>query len=334
MGNHPAEKLNTEIHSPHPSICICGAGELGSRYLQGLTKLASKVRIKVVDPSDASLATAQRRWVEAGGSHSPHSVEWASVIEPLCKPLDLVIISTSAFERASLISYVSKSLSPRYWIIEKVLAQSSTEVEIIKIDIAKASGAWINTPRRLTDWHRKLKTQFAGQGPLYVSKRGFLWGLACNSIHFIDLISWWSGESLVAIDTSRVDSEWIQSKRAGYFEATGTLVAEFSGGTKLFMTSELGECEEFLKVNLTNGDSWLIDEKEGLAKDLRGIKIYGRLEYQSELTAPMVAEILDNGTCALPSFKESAKQHCIFLDAMLAHWNRTRYRKDQRIPIT
>jgi hypothetical protein len=322
------------VTSSCPSICIVGAGQLGSRYLQGLARIDSALKIYVVDPSDASLATAQRRWVEAGGSHSPHRVEWVSLIEPLSKPIDVVIISTSAFERASLISSISKSTSPRYWIIEKVLAQSSAEVEIIKMDIANASGAWVNTPRRLTDWHRKLKTQFAGHGPLCVTKQGMLWGLACNSIHFIDLVSWWTGESLLAIDTSRVNSDWIQSKRAGYFEVAGTLVAEFSGGSKLFMTSSLDRCEESLEVSLINGDSWLIDETEGLAKNVKGIKLFGRLEYQSDLTAPMVTGILDTGTCALPTFEESAKQHCIFLDAMLTHWNRTGYRKDQRIPIT
>ena len=28
-----------------------------------------------------------------------------------------------------------------------------------------------------------------------------LWGLACNSIHFLDLLDWWTGEKIVSINT-------------------------------------------------------------------------------------------------------------------------------------
>ena len=55
------------------------------------------------------------------------------------------------------------------------------------------------------DWYKKLKNKFYDLTPLKVEMRGGLWGLACNSIHFIDLISWWTGENVISIDSKKLD---------------------------------------------------------------------------------------------------------------------------------
>lgn len=316
------------------NVFLVGAGQLGSRYLQGLAKSELQLQIRVVDTSETALARSHQRWLEAGGSQSKSQIELKTTIGSLNSPVDLVIVSTPAGGRAALMSSLARNTSASYWVIEKVLAQSSEELEEIYEATAVAKGCWVNTPRRLMTWHKELKSVFSYNGPIRVSKDGGLWGLACNAIHFIDLVSWWSDEGLAAIDTSGLDAEWIPSKRVGYFEVTGTLVAHYSGGSELIMRSKVSASNDLLKVNIANGDRWLIDETNGSAQSSSGIHINGRLEYQSELTAPMVTEILTNGTCGLPTLKESSAQHAIFLDAMLNHWNRSRNSNDRKVPIT
>jgi len=315
-------------------VLLVGAGQLGSRYLQGLAKSELHLQIRVVDTSEAALATSHERWLEVGGSQSGSHIELHTTIGSSFNTVDLVIVSTPAGGRAALMSSLARNISPSYSVIEKVLAQSPQELEEIYKATADAKASWVNTPRRLMAWHKALKSVFSNNGPIRVLKDGGLWGLACNAIHFIDLVSWWSGESLIAIDTSELDSGWISSKRVGYFEVTGVLVAHYSGGSELIMSSREPASQGVLQVNITNGDCWLIDEANGSAQSSTGIHINGRLEYQSELTAPLVNEILTNATCCLPTLKESSAQHAIFLDALLNHWNRSHNSNDKRVPIT
>jgi hypothetical protein len=183
-------------------------------------------------------------------------------------------------------------------------------------------------------WHKTLKQRFAGRGSLKVSYSGGLWGLGCNSIHFIDLLSWWSGEIPVSIETSNLDTPWISSKREGYFEVTGLLVVRYSRGSTLSLYSNPITQATPLKVELADGICWWVDEIGGLATSSYGERIAGQLEYQSTMTPRLVDDILQQGHCDLPTINESAAMHAIFLDAMLKHWNYSQHRNDLRVPIT
>jgi len=315
------------------SILLFGAGQLGSRYLQGLVTSKSELEITVVDPSVESLEIARSRWVEAGGDESSHQVRWLESLPSNLQRVDIALILTSSKGRADLIDAIAKSIDVRYWVLEKVLAQSSEELKAIQSALVRCEGAWVNTPRRMMSWHQSLKIAFASHGPLEVSYSGGLWGLACNSIHFIDLVAWWSGESLVSVDTSGLDYHWYKSKRAGYFEITGELVAHFLGGTSLRLSSKDAQAQP-IQVALSDGLVWEIVESACTAHSSSGEQLDGRIEFQSKLSGRLVDDILQNGACDLPSLSESSKMHTIFLDAMLEHWNLSQNRNDGRVPIT
>jgi hypothetical protein len=313
---------------------LIGAGQLGSRYLQGLTASKSDLEITVVDPSVESLKTAKLRWAEAGGEESSNQIRWMSSLPSDLQRVDLALIVTSSKGRADLIDKIAKAIDVRYWVLEKVLTQSSEELVAIHSVLAGCKGAWVNTPRRMMSWHQSLKEAFACRGPLEVSYSAGLWGLACNSIHFIDLVAWWSGEALVSVDTSGLDHHWQESKRAGYFEITGELVAHFSDGTSLRLSSKEDAQAQPIQVALSDGVVWEIDESAGTAHSSSGEKLDGRIEFQSQLSGRLVDNILQRGVCDLPSLDESSSMHTIFLDAMLAHWNLSQNRNDNRVPIT
>ena len=183
-------------------------------------------------------------------------------------------------------------------------------------------------------WHQSLKAAFASRRPLEVSYFAGLWGLACNSIHFIDLVAWWSGEALVSVDTSGLDHHWHESKRAGYFEITGELVARFSNGTSLRLISKKDAQAQSIQVALSDGVSWEVDEPAGTARSSIGDQLDGCIEFQSQMSGRLVDNILQQGKCDLPSLDESSSMHTIFLDAMLAHWNFSQNRNDDHVPIT
>ena len=318
----------------HKIVLLVGAGQLGSRYLQGFVASKSNLEITVVDPSLKSLKTAKSRWIEAGGEKSLHQVRWLNSIPSDLQQVDVALIVTSSKGRAYLIDKIAKAIDVRYWVLEKILAQSSKELGLIQCVLADSEGAWVNTQMRTMTWHRSLKEALAVGRPLEILYSGGLWSLACNTIHYIDLVSWWSNESLVSIDTNGLDHHWYKSKRAGYYEISGELVAYFSNGTSLRLSSKDGAQAQLFEVQLSDGIIWKIDESTGTAQSSRGEQINGHFEFQSQMSGRLVDDILQRGECALPSLNESSSMHTIFLDAMLAHWNFSQNRNDQRVPIT
>lgn len=315
-------------------IILVGAGQIGSRYLQGLAKLKENIEITVIDPNKNSLKTAKSRWKEVAiNQNKVHKIEWFTDFQNH-KNVDLAIIATSSKNRDIIVKKVLDVFNPKYWIIEKVLAQSKKQIDSILKVTNKSMGAWVNTPRRIDEWHKKIFYNFNIKGPLKVEKIGGLWGIACNSIHFIDLVSWWTKEDLISIDVSKLEKNWFRSNRDGYFETTGKIKANFSNGSELVLKSFNYLNDEHIKVYLPNKNEILINEHDGFAISSNGQKLTGRCELQSNLTIPLIKKLLLENKCSLPTLKFSSKQHKIFLEGMLFHWNDCQKLNDTKVPIT
>lgn len=315
-------------------IILVGAGQIGSRYLQGLAKLKENIEITVIDPNKNSLKTAKSRWKEVAiNQNKVHKIEWITDFQNH-KNVDLAIIATSSKNRDLIVKKVSDVFNPKYWIIEKVLAQSKEQIDSILKVTNKSMGAWVNTSKRIDEWHKKIFFHFNIKGPLKVEKIGGLWGMACNSIHFIDLVSWWTKEDLISIDVSKLEKNWFRSKRDGYFETTGEIKANFSNGSELVLKSFSHLNDEHIKVYLPNKNEILINEHDGLAISSNGQKLTGRIELQSNVTTPLIKKLILENECSLPTLKFSSKQHKIFIEGMLFHWNDCQKLNDTKVPIT
>lgn len=315
-------------------VLIVGVGQLGLRYLEGLAKFEAKLEIVVVDSSLDALDGSKKFWLDLAYVNPLHKITWQNVLNNEQNQVGLAIISTSSLDRLNIIQEVASKMKPAYWILEKLLAQSSNDLVAMQVLTKYSKGVWVNTSRRAMRWHQQLKYQFANKGPLKIKIAGGLWGLACNSIHFIDLASWWSEELLVDVDVDHLDPNWFESKRPGYYEVTGEVLAIFSKGTRLELSSNKNVVNRIMQIETSCGNIWQVDEIRGVATSLTGDSICGHLEFQSELTGSIVSGILESGTCDLPTLLESSSQHAIFLDRMLAHWNKSNQYHDKVVPIT
>jgi len=315
-------------------IAIIGAGQLGSRYLQGMASCKLPLEILVVDPSENSLIQARDRWTEVSTEGSIHSVDFLKIYNQIDDRLiDIVIIATNSGGRADLITDLSNQLNIRYWVIEKVLAQSRGELKLIAKTLENYSGSWVNTPRRMIKWYQEMYAETPNHLPTICTVNGKDWGLACNAIHFIDLVAWWSGEDLVSIQTDQLEPQWHKAKRSGYWEIFGTLIAKYSSGSKLVLSCSM-EDEERL-VTIKTGDYLLkIQELNGTAERSDGKLFNGKLEFQSEITERLVESILRTGECNLPDVSTSIQQHQIFIDKLLDDWNLKMPIKISKLPIT
>ena len=315
------------------TILLVGAGQLGSRYLQGLAKCRTPLKIYVHDIHAESLILAEQRLLEVLDSESNHEVIFTLVLDSVDQAVDLAIVATTADVRPKVLAAICKYSKVRYWILEKVLAQSESALNEIQAYIGVNCKAWVNTPRRIMPWHQQIKDQLGLSQPITLKVEGADWGLACNSVHFLDLLAWWTGETLRVIYTDNLDATWFEGKRSGNWEIGGTLIAKFSGGSSAILTVN----SDFSISSMSVSDeslSWRIDEPKGIARRSDGLTIAGRLPFQSEMSAGLVDAIITTGFCELPTLNESIDLHRVFIRSMQAHWQRAGHPEATLVPIT
>lgn len=312
------------------NIVIVGAGQLGSRYLQGLAKYTEPLSIQVIDIDRGSLDTAQSRWLEVAGGSPLHTVNFQADMGTLPANTDLAIISTSSFVREKVVAALITKTSVKNWILEKVLAQHTASLD----NLGKLVGtnAWVNTYFRTLEWFKEIK-KHSGNGPMHLEVTGGNWGIGCNTIHCIDFISWWTGESITRFDHSKLNKDWYPAKRNGYWEINGCLQASFSNGSTGTFISDDSDAPFELMIK-TDSEEWQIGWTTGIAKRNDGFEIPGRVLFQSEMTPGLVKNILETGQCELPSLAVSVEQHRPFLDSLLDHWNTNKTEKATSVPIT
>ena len=237
-----------------------------------------------------SLYKELKRWRKYN-KFSDHKIIWNNKINNQKDLFDLIIVSTSSYKREYIVSDLSKNSIAKFWIIEKVLAQSTKDIKKINYSTNQAKSVWVNTPRRIMKIYFELKKKLTGVTPNKITYKGGMWGMACNSIHFIDLVEFLTNQSIVTVDTSNVDKKWIHSKRPGYYEITGELLMKFSNGTELILQSSADINNKFIKIELPNKEYWIIDETNGKLSSSTGEEIFGKLENQSDITPYVVQNI-------------------------------------------
>ncbi len=322
-------------------IVLIGAGQIGSRHLQGLAKLQIPCEISVYDPSEQALTTAQQRFYEvADGASTPRLLS-SSKMDALPKIADMAVIATNSDTRLTAMRELLSRTRVRKILLEKFLFNSFADFEEAEKLLAKfAVEAWVNCPRRLFPQYRYVKDLMnRDESPLTMRVEGANWGLASNAVHFLDLFSFISGENHFDLDASGVDAIPVESKRKGFVELSGRIEGSSRSGRLAFSleSKRVGPLSVSLsfessrgkiRVNETAGSFELlaVDSKD----DLKEVFAMPR---QSELSGKIAEAILTGSDCGLPSYCESAEIHKALLRLFTAHL--AKYgTSSERIPIT
>ena len=85
------------------NIVVIGAGQLGSRHLQALSKVNVQTRIEVVDPFADALEVARARFNEMPSNSNISGINFYSSLSELSSHVDLAIIATNSDIRAEVI---------------------------------------------------------------------------------------------------------------------------------------------------------------------------------------------------------------------------------------
>lgn len=320
------------------NICLIGAGNIGSRHLQGLKKVSSPLSIEVVDPSVESLRTAQQRYEEINSTNN-HKVTFIQNIQNLSKKIDLVIIATSSNVRRQVLEQLLKNSEVKYLILEKILFQKKEDYSIVeKLLKRKGVKSWVNFSMRTMPFYQNLKGKFKSNIQMIVS--GSQYGLITNAIHFIDYIAYLTGCYDFKVVTQNLDPKLISSKRPGFSELNGTLAVYFmDGSTGLFTCYANNEAPFIIEVQ-SSAYRCISKESERRAyiSSSEGNWNWKEMEsdipYQSNMTNIVVEEIFKSGKCPLASYQEASKIHLQFLESLLKLLNQSKSKKVDFYPFT
>ena len=309
------------------NIAIIGAGQIGSRHLQALTLVKESLLIQVIDPSSKSLTIAKKRFKQVNiQNNSKCEVEYHTDIDKLKDQLDVVIIATNSNVRKKIIDFIVNNKMVRYLILEKFLFSNINDYEGVE-NLLKGKNikTWVNCPRRMYPFYKKLKKIVTGQQNIQFIVSGSNWELGTNTIHMLDLFSFISGTSELTLSNDYLlDDEIIASKRIGHVEFTGTIEGKSNKGDKFSFTSyRNGSSPFFIFIN-TNQFHFVIQEGiEGIALSSNQSNNWKwetekfTVPPQSQLTNIVIEDLINKSTCDLPTYEESAKHHTVFLNFLL-----------------
>ena len=183
-------------------------------------------------------------------------------------------MATSSKGRADIVETLVGLYSLSFLILEKTLEQSVEGLLRLQNAVEPVVKTWVNTPRRVCDWHQCPGIGSNGLA-FNVNHSGPSWGIACNAIHFIDVLNWWTGAKVSSVDTSGLDERWYESKRAGYFDIEGRLAVGFCDGSSLTLLSDPRDAGDLvLTINRSDGQSWYCNETARVAGEVGGEEIH------------------------------------------------------------
>ncbi|HEX2787464.1 MAG TPA: Gfo/Idh/MocA family oxidoreductase [Ignavibacteria bacterium] len=320
------------------NIAVIGAGQLGSRHLQGLARLNIENNIYVIDPSKESLETAMQRFDEI--QHSNTKKIFFSEEIDIKDKLDIAIIATNSLQRREVIEKLLNSVKVDYLIIEKFLFPSLEDYSAIETLISeKCKGAWVNCVRRAYDFYNSIKNQISGEEYISYNYNGYNLRPASNSIHHLDLFSYLCGSFKLDIDSTGLDANLLKAKRDSYVEFKGTIIAKADKNIFMLTSYNTGNAPAVIEIKTPRYRYFIEEGKRQVIKSFEENNWEyqtGAFEYpmQSALTNLIVEEIIKEGSCKLTDYKESFYIHKQFLKSIFEFYKTKRGEDISFCPIT
>ena len=321
-------------------IALIGAGQLGSRHLQGLAKSDLEISIEVVEPFEGSRNTAKQRFEEIPCNDKIIHIDFFENISQLSETLDLVIIATNADVRFNIVKELLENKRVINLILEKVLFQKIEEYkEIDNLLLKLNTKCWVNHPRRMFPFYKNLKNELSNSKNINFSVSGGAWGLGCNGLHFLDCFSYLSDQIDIELNGSFLDKELYETKRLGFCEFNGMINGKLNNHTfNINCFEEEASPVQFnitsnkLNILIDESNNWYrISKKENNWK--QEIKEEKIIYFQSELTNILLNDIFSNN-CILPTYNEAMNLHIKYLDLLISHVNSFSDIKYNFCPIT
>ena len=302
-------------------IKIIGAGQLGSRHLQALKGVKQPLDIQVIDPSEASLQVAKERY-DAVSTEQAHQISFSTSFDRT-DGTDVAIVATNSDVRRKALESLFDASKTKLLVIEKLLFNQRSDYAETESKLAETGAkAWVNCPMRVMPVYEKIRANIAA-APISYRVTGSQFGLVTNAIHYIDHVAHLCGCSEFELDTSGLDLTPIPSKRPGFLELNGTLVARFADGSRCEITCYSTGTAPVVVEIFNEKSRYVVRESEGKLWHAGESSKWAWLEqdapipYQSQITTKVIESLLNTGDCGLTPYATSARIHLQLLDPLL-----------------
>lgn len=323
------------------TILLMGAGQIGSRHLQGLKYIKTLTDIFVYDPSTASLQTAEKRWQEINTDFAGR-IFFLDNMNALPEKTDLVIIATDSNARLFALELLLETVKVNFIVLEKFLfpaiknyAYASALLNTHNIT------AYVNCPRRLYPHYQQIKQLLSqDEEPFNFTFEGSNFGLASNAIHSIDLFNYFLDGKGFSLDFSSINNKLLQSKRKEYLELAGKLLGVSEHGSLMNICSYIDGTAKNLVAVSNSKRRYYISEKEGYymyandESNWQWQKIDFTVPLQSVLSYKFADDILQNGKCDLIDYETSAQLHLQFLHGAIPVFEKLMNKKLDSCPVS
>ena len=199
--------------------------------------------------------------------------------------------------------------------------------------------AWVNCARRQMDSYQDLRKQLEISKEMRINISGSEWGLACNTIHHLDLVEFLSGSDETIIDKFNLLPEIADSKRNGFKEVYGTIEGH-SGKCKGFSINCMkgSDVPSMVTVSTDIGQYVIFEGKQKIISLLKedGYDINERdfvMPYQSQMTQHVMEDILLTGESRLAKFDVSSRLHLVFIEPLIKFFKENGW-ENESCPIT
>lgn len=311
------------------TIAIIGAGQMGSRLLQGLLamqrgEVARGLQVHVVDPSEASRQTAYNRAREIVDREGTADVDEIILHEGssgLPDQVDLLLLAATSHHRFANLEDALAQTRPGMILLEKFLFDRRDQyAKAANLVEAEGIKAYVHCPRCYWPVYQAEQARLSETGQrAFVRVSGHNYALASNGVHFLDLARFLNGDSVCNVDI-REGARPALNKREGYREILGALEADDAIGPVAELICEDGESVS-LMVSLEAPDSILrIEETGGRWTRLSPtgtIMDKGAFApvFASDNSA-VFSDLLAGAPSPLPTLSESTAIHLAFFDAL------------------
>lgn len=324
-------------------VLIVGCGNLGSRHLQAVASLPLVGEIDVVDSDPKAFEKARNLLGEISPRETPVTFRWGVTPGEMARGGDLCVVATQAKGRCELVMKVHEILGYKKFLIEKVVSQSVGDYENL-LDYAKRHGlsVWVNCKARAHPSHKRMKANLKRGEPVVFTVAAGNHGLAQNGVHSADLFMFYSGEKEIIQSGASVDSVLHPSKRGKeIFDLSGTLRGKTKKGDEFSLSFMIGSnapahfsiASPSYRAVADDAMKWFYESRP--EEGWRWEKVpYEANLMVSNMTKTFAYDILQAGTCELPTAEECFPAHRFVLEALQPSFEKLLNRKINCCPVT
>ncbi|WP_037353039.1 Gfo/Idh/MocA family oxidoreductase [Selenomonas sp. FC4001] len=316
-------------------IAIIGVGALGKRHLQSIVNSKLEMVIYCYDINKHVLDS-----FEWENKYNNKTLIMITSFEELPKVVDFAIFAMTANGRREMFDRLIEHCTVKKILFEKVLFQKVEDYEYVGRKLKELSiKAWVNCARRQMECYQELKKELEYAKEMRVTISGGEWGLACNTIHQIDLIEFLSGSSETKVDSIELLPIITDSKRAGFKEVYGN-ISGHSGKCSFFSVTCMKDTNVPIVVTISTdvGQYIIFESKQKMMCMVKNGE-YDLIEkdfvmpYQSQMTQFVMEDILLTGESRLTEYDVSSRLHLEFIEPLIKFFNKNGW-ENNSCPIT